>query len=214
MTYLQFKTAVYTHLDVDGTRRGIQPLRDAVMKSAIADLKYYIPDYRDNTVAYADATIIPFDDADEAVAEFIKSRITRSIDKDLALSQAHKAEFLNLRRRLHLTHHESPTKIELVAGRSLAVPLLFNRDISNAFEIYFTVMDAGGVTPALQCLLSTGTIQVDPDNNRLAIATLLPAATAALVGLYVWDATVNFDQDDVMTTLGGLLSATKGVTIL
>lgn len=112
MTGEQFRNEVYAHLEVDGKRRGIAEFRAATMRAAIADLAHYIPELGPQ-LAYADDELTPFDEkVAEAVAEFMKSRIARNVDRNMGLSQAHYGSYLTLRRRIF---------IDIKGGR---VPLL------------------------------------------------------------------------------------------
>lgn len=102
MTFLEFKTAVDSFLDVDARRRGLDAFKSAYIKQAISDMKAYI-DYYAEVQNYADDDQTPFDnDTAEAAAEFYKSKVARNVDKDPQLSQLHMASYMNLRRRIHL----------------------------------------------------------------------------------------------------------------
>ena len=103
MNGLEFQEEVATFLDVDASRRGLADFKAAQTKAALSDLARYIEDYNTGQLTYEDDEITPFDtEVAEAVSEFIKSRITRNVDRDLSLSQTHWATYLNLRRRLFL----------------------------------------------------------------------------------------------------------------
>ena len=106
MTRAEFKTQVLTYLDVDATRRGIEPLRNAVFNAACRDLNFYVPAYATAKSTYADGDTVPYSlEAAEAVAEYIKERLVRQLDRDVALAREHGANYRTLRRRLYLVDH-------------------------------------------------------------------------------------------------------------
>lgn len=105
MTFAAFRTLAFGFLDVDANRRGIETLRDRLLRAAIMDLKHYVPQFADGVAKYDENDVVPFADeivhrCAEAVALFMKARITRPTEKDLALAGSYERDYISLRRWL------------------------------------------------------------------------------------------------------------------
>lgn len=107
MTWAEFNLEVLNFLDVDARRRGIEAFRTAYIKGGLADLESYVPGVKGYFRSYVDADETPYDsEVAEAIAEYLKSKIARNVDRDLQLSQAHLTSYALLRRRLYIRQHE------------------------------------------------------------------------------------------------------------
>ena len=151
MTRADFKAAVLTYLDVDATRRGIEPLRNAAFNAACRDLNFYVPAYATAKSTYADGEAVPYTlEAAEAVAEYIKERLVRQVDRDMALAREHNAQYRMLRRRLYLVDH--------------ALTLLLydseTGEVSEAPNMSFTIK-RNDTLPALEAVLADAGGPVD-----------------------------------------------------
>lgn len=110
MTGAEFNTEVLAFMDTDAARRGLTAFRAAFQRAAIADLAAYIDEFAVGKLTFGDTEQTPFDtDSAEAVAEFIKSKIARNVDRDMNLSQAHWMDYQVLRRRMFVRLKEART---------------------------------------------------------------------------------------------------------
>lgn len=106
MIWTAFITKVLGYSDVDATRRGITAFRDSFIKAAVVDLKHFVDLFKDDVdgAEYSGTDKMPFYPFDESAAEatamFFKSRVARTIDKDLAMYDAYQKDYARIRRRL------------------------------------------------------------------------------------------------------------------
>lgn len=225
MTKAEFDAEVVTFLDTDGRRRGIEGFRAAYLKAAIIDLAAYIPEFSGQTTWQASEQT-PFDsEAAEAVAEYMKVRIVRNIDRDIGLSQQHAANYAALRRRLYL-RIKGGRSLELSpwVGKPFTLSLTAKQGVAPivlAGEVWFTVKalrtdsDCGA---SLQLTLANGGIDVTNSAQGKFTVTATALATSKLIAgvTYLWDVQVqNSDSQPVFPdNLSGTLIPRQPITRL
>lgn len=233
MTFADFRTLALELLDVDATRRGIESLRNRLLRAAVADLKHYIPEFEDNRGAYEDTDPMPYDGrlvdrVAEAVALFMKSRITRLTEGDLVLAASFERDYIGARRWLYRRARElSETMLR-------EVMLMVTRGDSHDFEIEVQ-LDGNPVDLTGQSLTLT-IKQHEDDDAECAVFTLTNAAsggivyTNAVAGIatasltpeqteqllpgvtYFFDVQLTLSTGKVHTVLTGRIRARKDIT--
>jgi hypothetical protein len=221
VTGAEFNAEVLTFLDVDARRRGIEDLRAAYTKAALGDLARYVEEYNVGQVVWADDEITPFDEkVAEAVAEFLKSRITRNVDRDLQLSQLHEAAYLNLRRHLALRAKEERTiTLKPYIGKIFTVTLnlrALRLPLGIVGNVWFTVKRYRGEADCLAVMhlqRGEGIEVLDADASKIRV-TLSETDTCLLSTLreYYWDVQVEDANHQPAFPVSGLIRPQQPVT--
>lgn len=222
MTGTEFDTAVLEFMDVDATRRGITTLRTAYKRAALADLAHYVDALNTGKVEYASDEVTPFDtQVAQAVAEYLKAKITRNVDRDLQLSQAHLADYQNVRRQLAIRTKESfEFVIQPWIGKqfSFVLDLRVKRLPLPIFaNVWFTLKRERGdsAEDAILVLIRGDGIEVlDEDASQIRVT--IPADITALLNFdheYAWDVQVETDgQVPVLPVIYGIARPRLPVT--
>ena len=184
MTWSAWMNLFTGYLHIEGKRRGVETLRSLYLKSALLDLKRFVTRFDDGKTSYLDTDPVPFTElAAEAAAAFVKAKLVRHVEKDLALERAHFADYLTLRRTLFLWDKEAPVErvpLEVWAELVAAVDLASSSFVS---------VTADGLRPA------------DAANNLPAHGFVRPATVAG--------AKVLVDDTGDLNGLSGLV---RGIT--
>jgi hypothetical protein len=199
MTGAEFNAEVLAFLDTDAARRGINEFREAFQRAAIADLATYIPDFGVGKLTFADNEVTPFDtDSAEAVAEFIKSKIARNVDRDLQLSQAHWTDYLVLRRRLfvRLKNVKTP-ELTLWIGKPYTVALNLRKGSLPQLitgNVWFTVKAYRGDPDECAIIVlerNAGIVVLDANTSKILINMEHSHTSRLMEGVeYYWDVQV------------------------
>jgi hypothetical protein len=221
MTGAEFTAEVLSYMDVDATRRGIATFRAAYTKAALADLAHYIPEYDTGQVTYGDLEITPYDsEVAEAVAEFLKAKITRNVDRDLGLSQQHTIAYVNLRRRLFLRNSEERTpELRPFIGKLFQVSMglrLSKFPCPIIANVWFTVKRFAGEPDSravIRLQRGEGIEILDANASRIRI-TLTADQTNLLTTLreYYWDVQVEDANHNPVFPVNGMLVPRQPVT--
>ena len=208
MTKAEFDAEVVTYLHADGTRRGIEGFRAAYSKAALIDLAAYIPELSGKST-WQPSEQTPFDsEVAETVAEYMKVRIVRGIDRDIGLSQQHAANYAALRRRLYLRIKEGrsmhlspwvgkPFTLYLTAKQGLA-PISLAGDVCFTVKALRTDSDCGAL---MQLTVANGGIDVtNPTEGKFTVVATSEATRQLVAGTtYLWDVQVqNSDWQPVI----------------
>lgn len=222
MTWAEFNADILTFLDTDGRRRGIEAFRTAYIKAGVADLAAYIDEYNTGET-YVDASLTPFDSVtSEAVAEFLKSKIARNISQDLAMSQAHFASYVNLRRRLFLRLKEGRyPELRPFIGKPFVLNIVVKQNrqpLPLKGEVWFTVKEFRGRpdSRAFQLTRATGLDVTDEDGAKATIVmTSDDTATLRLGTDYFWDVQVEDEMHEAVIpdNLSGTMRPRQPVTL-
>lgn len=216
MTGAEFNSEVEAFLDTDAQRRGLIAFRAAFKRAAIADLAAYIDEFAVGKLTFADNEQTPFDtDSAEAVAEFLKSKLARNVDRDLQLSQAHWTDYLVLRRRLFVRLKEARTpEINPWIGKPYTIILNLRKGSMPqpiTGGIWFTVKAYRGDPDecAIVVLERNAGIQiVDANTSRIRISLEASHTSKFMEGCeYYWD--VQVEDTPLAIPLHGLLLARK-----
>jgi len=196
VTWSEFSTELAAFLHTDGTRRGIEAFRAAQVRAALADLGAYIDEYATGTLTYANGDHTPFDtETAEAVADFVRSRIARSISNDPALSQSYYGSYLNLRRRLFLRIKENRyPELRPYVGKPFVLAVTVKRNHAPMpldGEVWFTVKQFAGEADSEAVIQLNRASGLDVTNPAQGKVTLILSAddTAKLIPgeRYVWE---------------------------
>lgn len=226
MKWGDFIDEVTPFLDVDGTRRGASTLRSALIKAAVRDMGALIPEYGiyTNTGSFAIGEYTPFDSRTaEAVAEFVKARLARNIDKDAGIAQLHWMTYLGLRRSLYVACHEAEyPEFKVWIGKPFTMSLAVRRDFQPmpvTAGVWFTVKEFAGQPDeqaVIQLERDSGITVTNEDGGLIEIAITGEKTELLRTGLdYFWDVQVEDEMGDAIIPKGlsGILKARQPVTI-
>ncbi len=218
MTGEEFNIEVEAFLDTDAKRRGIEVFRAAFKRAAIADLAAYIDEFNVGKLTFADDEETPFDtDSAEAVAEFLKSKIARNVDRDLQLSQAHWTDYLILRRRLFVRLKEARTpELTPWIGKPYTIILNLRKGtlpqpiIGN---VLFTVKAYKGDPDECAIVVlerDAGITVLDAATSRIRVSLDAEQTARFMSGVeYYWD--VQVEADPLVIPLHGVLKPQQPV---
>lgn len=219
MTWDEFNAAVITFLDVDGTRRGIAAFRTAYIRAALADFVTYLPAYDAGVTAWSGGDAVPFDEeVAEAVAEYVKSKITRNVDRDLQMSQAHMVSYMTIRRRMFARQVDLVTPVlQPFVGKVFVFTLQLRNNklpLPIIGNVWLTIKMYRGVSDcdSIQLAVGEGIEVVDSETSQIK-CTLSAEQTALLSPLneYKWDVQVETEEQPVFP-LNGLLRSRQPIT--
>lgn len=234
MTYAEWKSAVLSFLDVDATRRGIEALRSGFMRSAMADLKHFVPCYNDGRASYEDTDEVPFGErAAEAAAMYVKARLVRATERNPGLIASFETDYIKLRRQLIRDCQDgllsNPVDYTLVCprGDTFAFELIL-RVGNNVFDptghtVRFTVKEDACDTDEDAIMLKSSAATVDEPVP--AITTLIAAQGKMLVSLdkddtallapdvtYLCDAQLELSTGEIYTVFRGRIRSSQDVS--
>ncbi len=218
MTGVEFNIEVEAFLDTDAKRRGIEVFRAAFKRAAIADLAAYIDEFNVGKLTFADDEETPFDtDSAEAVAEFLKSKIARNVDRDLQLSQAHWTDYLILRRRLFVRLKEARTpELTPWIGKPYTIILNLRKGMLPQpiiGNVFFTVKAYQGDPDECAIVVlerDAGITVLDAATSRIRVSLDAEQTARFMSGVeYYWD--VQVEADPLVIPLHGVLKPQQPV---
>ncbi|MCW5550448.1 MAG: hypothetical protein KIT44_15920 [Opitutaceae bacterium] len=223
MNWQTFKQMILDHLGTNGVRRGIDAFRDSYIRAAMADLKFFVPSLQDGFSSYTNTQTVPFANEDaETLAEYVQSKITRYVDKNLAMAESHWANYLGLRRRTYLREHEAEDPVlEVWRGKPAIFAFQAIRNsvpMPLAGNIWMTVKSPRTAPDAcaVQLTVLGGGIAITDGANGMFRATFSAEDTAALrTGeTYIWDIQVTDENDNpvILKNLRGRMVARQPAT--
>ena len=209
MTKAQFDAEVTGFMHVDGTRRGLETFRASFIRSGILDLSSYITRFK-GQAGLSGGTLTTLDtEAAEAVAEFVKSRIARVVDRDIALSREHQSSYVSIRRRLFLrTKGEATTDLYPLVGKPYTISFTAMTGaipIRLIGEVWFTVKSSLLVADADATIRLTrgedcGVEVIDEDAGTFTISATAEQTGALMADRdYIWEVQAQGD-DNVLVT--------------
>jgi hypothetical protein len=220
MTGAEFNTEVLAFLDTDAQRRGISNFREAFKRAAIADLAAYIDEFAVGKLTFADNEETPFDtDSAEAVAEFLKSKIARNVDRDLQLSQAHWTDYLILRRRLYVRLKEARTpELRPWIGKPYTIILNLRKGMLPQpiiGNVWFTVKTYKGDPDECAIIVlerDAGITVLDAAKSRIRVTLEASHTSRFMYGVeYYWD--VQVEDTPLAIPLYGVLKPQQPVGV-
>ncbi len=221
MTWLDFKTELLNFLDVDARRRGIEAFRDSYIRAGIADLGHYIDEYNVEGTVFINTDMTPFDsEVAEAIAEFVKAKITRNVNRDLATSQEHMRAYMNLRRRLFVRSGEERTpELRPFIGKDFVVSMnlrLSKLPCPIIANVWFTVKRHPGEldeNAIIRLQRGEGIEVLDEDTSRIRVTfSADDTAKLNLLREYYWDVQVEDVNHRPVFPVNGMMRPRQPVT--